>query len=311
MSGTTFTVQPSTTLAANTLHEVIITTDGTTPHFAKLSAANTMPVSFENAGGIINKETINLYVYQATPRITLEKLYYTSKYASEVNTLVLNMKANSATTIFATSTIEIEMPSASSTLIKSTLTATSRQLTCGISGISIRGTSTAAAPKCIIVQGTKPKIRIENYAIIASSTTFNVVLYDLSNSIIPQDDVAYLDLVVKYTDWNTKYRSQQKVTRAFTAISGTSPGTTTALSAPTMSSVNYGDSTTMTISVTWPTGQTCSNTNCRIIIKSSGTDWKFTDATNFQFKIGTATPATQPIILDLANNAFGKSLIFF
>lgn len=313
ISGPTLTVQPIADLPANTVHEVIITTDqASTPHFTILSAnGKTMPVTFENSGGIIFKQTINLYKYNSNPIVFLQNFYYTSKYASDLNVLVLNMKTNAATADFATSILEIELSSASSNLIQNGMTSSTRQLTCGVTGVAsstvaVRSASKAAAPKCIIVQSTTPKIRIENYAAMATSSTFNIILYDLYNSIIPKDPVSYFDFVVVYTDMSTNARYKHKLTRAFTTTTGSS-GTSSALSSPTLSSYYYGAPTALSVGVTWPSGQSC-NANCRMVIRSSGTDWKFTDAANFQFQINTNV---QSVLLDIANNYFGMNILYF
>lgn len=296
-------------LASGTLNELVIMTDRipeSTAHFAKLSAdGKQLTASFSyivSSTTILNKNTIDLYMYRGSPFVTISNFYYTSKYASDANSLVFTLNTNNDIPAYPTSAIEIELTSASTTLIKSGITTNDRQLSCGITVVTKRPNS-VTAPRCIMVHSSPPKIRIENYEAFSAGTTFNVVIYDLLNTIIPQSSIKYFDAVVIYTDFDTKARSRVKLTRAFTALSGSAGAGTTALTDMTTSIPQYGSVSTLTQNVAWSTTMDC--ISCRFIVKSSGSDWKFKDPADFEFRIDGSL---QTVILDTINNAFGKYL---
>lgn len=303
--GWTFVVTTSVDLDPNKLHEVIIITDRvplSDANFAQLSVdGKVLTATFDNNGVLFAKDTIRIFKYQMTPVIMMSGFYYTSKYANDANILIFTLNLNSDITAFPTSRIEIQLPSASATIIKSGFTTATRQLMCGVT-LSARSSSTAAAPRCILVHSEKPKIRIENYPAYTAGTVFNIIIYDLLNTVIPQDAVAYFDAVVVYTDVNTKLRSERKLTRAFTTSTGSAGPLSSSIGTATTSSPNFAAVTTLSKSLVWATSD-CDP--CRIVIRSSGSDWKFQD---FDFQIDGSS---QGILLDFANNAFSKCLLFY
>ena len=304
-TGLTVTATPATALAANTQQELIVNTDSTTnPGFAQIgSAGNYVTISFSNAGGVVASSRPMLYEYENPPLVQITDFYYTSNY-NDPNTIILELTANIAIPIFPTSLIELELTSASGNIIQSGQTATTRDIECGVVGLTARAASSSTL-RCVIVDDAVPKIRIENYAAITSGTVFYLMLYDLDNTVIAQNLVGGFDAVLVTTNTNTNRQSQHHLTRMFLARTGSLENAALTLNFPTSSSLVYNTATTLTESITWGTGDSCT-TDCRLIVRGLDTDWKF-QGTGFQFAIdGTV----QSVLLDQVNNIFGKTFIY-
>lgn len=314
-TGLTIAVTPSTTLVANQLYEVVIMTQivgSTDVNFNLLSDDNTqLKATFYSAGStIIATDSARLYKYNSAPIVSVNSFYSLSNFATGTNTLIFGLTTSAGLAVSSSSLLEIEFPSASGSLIIDglTLTDNKRQIPCGVVGINKRTTSSltssAVAPRCILVRSSTPKIRIENYE-VASATTFNVILYDVQNSVIAQDAVDSLDAVVIYTNVNINSRSKVKLSRAFTTVTGSNPTSSSEPLAAASTAKDYYAAATLTNTITpWPAS--CSP-NCRLLVRSTGSDWVFQSAsTDFVFQIGSTS---QTLIVDKANNAFGKSLI--
>ena len=298
-SGYTITAKPVTPLAANVFHELVVFFEqlpGSSSHFNKISADNKRFLAyFDNAGIVFAREAVPIYVYRSSP-IPLAGLQYTSSSVSDNNTLILSFTVNFAISTFPTSIIEIEFPSANHIVIKSGLTYNDRQFSCGIIGLEKRTTS-VENPRCIWVPSHIPKIRIENYAAHTIGTSFDVILYDLLNSVVSKNSVNALDLLISYLDQNLRSKSRLKLTRAFITTPGPAVLVTDLMSM-TASPPYYGAISTLTQNIIWPAGMSC--TFCRLVVRSSGWDWKFKG--DFKFHINGAE---QTIYRDLASNSFG------
>lgn len=308
-SGFIIVVSPSVTLTAGMPHELVILADlqpSSNNNFKLISGdGKRLLAYFDNSGTVFARESISLYLYRTASYITMAGFQFTSTSNSDVNTLILSLTINLIVSTFPTSVIEIEFPSASSTIINSGLSSSSRQLPCGIINLNTRITSVQIAPRCTWVPSYIPKVRIENYAGYSASevgTNFVVIFYELLNNVIPKDSVNALDLFITYTDQSLRARSRVKLTRAFTAASVLA-AQTIGLASMTTSVPYYGEVSTLTQTIVWPVGADC--TNCRLVVRANGWDWQFQGRSDFQFSINGAV---QTIYLDLANNAFG---IFF
>ena len=307
------TVSPGATLAANTNHELVCVVSDYTG-FTILSAANQkMTVTFSDSGSTTYyaTSTFRLYQYQSAPFITLTNFYFTSKYSSDPNALVFKMLINTALTVYPNRRIEIELHSASSNLIGSGWTSSSRNLPCGFATTSsafVKRTSSSSYLRCTFVQGTVPKIRIENYAAAATSATFSVIIYDLANSVIAQDFVRYFDAKIVVTDEVAYTQSRHQWRRGFPLETATSLMQTSTGNFPTSSTTAYATAATLTeSSVSW--SETCAAANCRFLIRAQNTDWKFgraTSTTAFQI----AGTSQFNVIIDTVNQIICKNFVF-
>jgi len=321
-SSSVITVSPGTTLAANTNHELVCVVSDYTG-FTILSAANQkMTVTFSNSGSTsyYATSTFRLYQYQSTPFIQLTNFYFTSKYSSDPNALVFKMLINTALTVYPNRRIEIELPSASSNLIGSGWSSSPRNLPCGFattSSLFVKRTSSSSSLRCTFVQGTVPKIRIENYKSASASmtNTFSVIIYDLANSVIAQDFVRYFDANIVVTDEAAYTQSRHKWHRGFPLETATSLMQTSTATFPSSGTSAYYTSTTLTRSgITWY--EDCLAANCRFLIRALNTDWKFGRASSATaFQISTTTPSatttqTNGIIIDTVNQIICKSFVF-
>jgi len=225
---------------------------------------------------------------------------FTSKYSADPNALVFTMRINTALTVYPNRRIEIELPSASSSLIGSGWTSSSRNLPCGFSTTSlVKRTTTSSTLRCTFVQGTVPKIRIENYAALAATNTFQVIIYDLANSVIAQDFVKYFDATVVVTNEAGNTQSRHKLRRGFPLETATTLMQTSTGTFPTSGTAAYATSTTLTkATVSW--SETTASTKGRFLIRAKNTDWKFgRTGTATGFTVGGTSQSN--VIVDTVN----------
>ena len=303
-TGYTMTVSPRSTLAANRIHELVCDTDDLTG-FNRLAIDNQMLTATFTDGTALAITSLPLYRYQANPALRMNSLHIGTQYSTNPNTIILSLTANSLISTFPNQAVEIEFTSASNALIKSGFNSLSRDIQCGIvptvSNVNLRSLSKGTL-RCTLVQSSPPKVRIENYNQINSGTTFTLMLYDLDNSKIAQSFIGYLDIKVLVTNPATGTQFQHRARRLFTPLASGVTIPTTALDFPTSSILTYSTATTLTSSITWAAGDTCSLGSCRLIIKGKNTDWKFR-RTSFDF---TVNGASQSELVDEVNNIFGK-----
>jgi len=300
-TGFIITASPSANLAANTQHELVCDADDYAG-FNIIGSDNKFLTATFTDTTTLATGSIPLYQYQATPILRINNFYLGTKYTTNPNTIILSLTAQSTITEFPNQVAEIEFSSASSGLIKAGFTALSRDLPCGIvSSVTLR-TSSKGTLRCTLIQSSPPRVRIENYAQIATGTTFSLMLYDLDNSILVQSFIDYLDFKVLVTDAVNGRQSRHLARRIFTTEPAGVTIPTATLDFPTSSATTYSTVTTLTSAITWNAADTCTLGTCRFIIKAKNTDWKFR-STAFDFTIdGTA----QTKLVDEVNNIIGK-----
>ena len=300
--GWTITATAPYALAANQNHELIVETDSPgNPHFNQVGNPNRqLRVGFTSGGANLAGSIIPLYEYEATPLLEVTNFYYTSLYAGDPNTIILELTANLNIPAFPASLIELELSSATGSIIQEGQTAAQREIRCGIVGINARGASEAPT-RCVIVNSEPPKVRIENYAAIGNGNDFYLILYDLNNAVIAQDYIGAFNAKLIMTNLNTGRQSQDQLTRMFSGRGGSIEAATITTNFPTSSSLIYDTRTTLTRAVNWGAGDSC--TDCRFIVRGIDTDWIFPD-TDFTFSInGNA----QNVLVDTTNNIFGNT----
>ena len=306
--GFVITAVTDVTLSANVIHELVVsTTNSASPNFNQFSGSSKqLVVSFRSGGNNIAYKNIDLYQFQTSAPFKISDFYFTSAYSSDPNTLILALSTSTSVAAFPSSLIEFELTSASSSIIKNGLSSDDRNLTCGIVGLDMRSSSNSNL-RCIFVQSSPPKVRLENYDAISSGTTFYVMLYDLDNSVIADDFVSYFDFKVLYTAVADQTQSQHQLTRLFRATSGGGETSTTESGVLSTSATTYGASTTLSSSLTWTSANEC--TNCRIIGQGASVPWQFEDGSLSL----TIAGSSQSLLIDSVNNIFGnvEEITFF
>ena len=305
-TGFVITAVTSVALAQNTLQELVVETDSASnPYFNVISSANKqLLVSFASAGTtLVAGSSITLYQYQATPFISASGFSYMTKLAQDPNTLFIQLSTATTILAFPSTLIELELSSASSAIIKSGLAQGTRDIQCGLVTLTLR-TSSVATLRCTLVSSSPPRVRIENYAAIASGASFYLMLYDLDNSVVAQDYLSFLDAKLIVTNLATNLQSQYQLTRMYQANTGTAGVTPTTQAFPTSSATTYNTVTVLSSTIGWNAADTC--TNCRFLVRGLATDWAFLTSTDFQFLINSAS---QTVILDQVNNIFGNYLL--
>ena len=302
----TIVATASAALAANVKHQLVVeSSNGVMANdFAVYSSvtANTFKVTFANSGTTIAfASNIPLYTYKPTHIAQPASLYATNIYSSDANTLIMQVTTTSAITAYPNYLMEINFPSASSALINFGATTAPRTITCGLIGLTAR--SIYAQPRCVLVQSTIPKVRIENFdALPTVGTTFSVILYDLANTVIAVDSVRYLDInfVVKAFDFTTRYEGA--LLKMFTPTTGSASPLTTSSNFPTHSAVtSYYTAATLTATIAF--AYTCSS--CKFIVRGTNTNYVFTGSLTVTGTAGSTT------LFDTVNNIFGIFFLLF
>ena len=299
----TIVATASAALAASVKHQLVVESlnNVLANDFAVYSSAtaNTFKITFSNSGtDVAYASNVPLYPYKPTHLAQPANFYITNIYSGNANTLITQISTTGAIAAYPNYLMEINFPSASSALIKFGVTPATRNIQCGVVGLAAR--STYAPVRCVLVQSTIIKVRIENFDTIASGVTFSVMLYDLANNILAANSVAYLDInfVVKKYDFTSRYEGA--LLKMFTPTTGTFSPTTSTGDFPTHSGVTSYNTAT-TLSTKFGFTDTCSS-GCRFMIRGTSTNYVFTNS----FAIGgTAQSLT---LFDTVNNILG---IFF
>lgn len=196
--------------------------------------------------------------------------------------MVFQFTTSTALTAFPSTVIEINFLSTSGTAIKSGLT--SRNIPCGIVGISKRTSSSNL--KCTLVYNTIPKIRIENHLAISASTTVTIMLYDLDNSVIVQSFMQYSDFeVVAYTS-SFSGKHIARLHSMYTTAPGSASPSTPTLAFPSFGSPPYYYDTSNPV-LNFPTTTMVAGPTGKLLL-SINNDYNF-QGTSVTFRIDSTT----------------------
>lgn len=295
-----YVIQANTTtgrLSAGVIHELVINS----AFNVFVGASNQATVSFANNYNFFAYANVDVYQYQATPFAALNDFYFTSIASQTPNTLILSVTSNRKINNFPLSTIEIELTSASSSKITSGVSQSNPQMQCGVVGLSVRQNSVSDI-RCIVVNSSPPKVRIENYDTISANQNFNIMLYALDNSVIAQDLYSYFDASIIVNDMRSSLLSRHNLVRMFTPLTGTAQS-----SAPESDtfSINaeggYGTTSHLSTELSWTSSNAC--VSCKIIGQANNLPWQLQNG-GVALLINGAQQ--QNILVDNVNNIFGR-----
>ena len=289
-------ITPNFAIDANKMLELILTVindDVNNLNFPAPTSGSPQITGTFTAGIVMATSKLTITPFKLNPSLVINSIRLLQLANGGENSIMFEVTSQENIAAYPDTFIEIELSSSAS------VTGMSKSHPCGVSKLGTRDLSLMV--RCTLIDSMPPRIRIEGLDEIQSGTTFSIFLFDFDHIKFSSDFVKYFSAKL-FVIGASNTKSQIRMKRLFTP-EGTITTLISTSAFPGISPGYYGSRNTLTKTIVWE--DPCIISQCRILVRGAGINYKFND--EMRLFIDTIE---QTIVVDKVNNAFCKIFLF-